>query len=453
MRNARKYAVSAIAVFMAVGLCQGAETIDGFPRKITIRGVTFEVATPAELKAKGLDYAYPPPEENAALDYIAAMNVLQAAMTRNFPRRAYEYVLRNVWVDSPALGRWMDEHTDVYQHIRAGSVKPLCVFPIHNADYTLEILMPHLSGMRDLARFLIVRAKRNAYDDDYAGAADDLFLILRMAEQNRKDPFLIGGLVNIAIRAMAAGTLNDAVLRDDWPEDEELLRQVAARLAESQKALPAFSDGLKGERWMAHDCVRLFTESPQKAMTLVGRAKPGSPPLDVDGQRVRSALARILFPDRAMNRHFDYFYDRLEELDGLASPRAAKLLHAGFEEQVMREIPAWNVLANLLLPAISKAAQRYIDCEARIRLARAVVLLKLYKVKHGRWPERLSEVDSLTKPDLSDPFTGRPFLFVRRKDGWILYSVGADLAADRGHRKKDIVVRYPRPKPKPFTAK
>ena len=61
--------------------------------------------------------------------------------------------------------------------------------------------------------------------------------------------------------------------------------------------------------------------------------------------------------------------------------------------------------------------------------------------------------EALSQPDITDPFTGRPFLFTKNAGGWVLYSVGSDLSDDGGDDRKDIAARYPPPQPKPFAVK
>jgi len=249
---------------------------------------------------------------------------------------------------------------------------------------------------------------------------------------------------------MALAAIQDTVLRHDLPAD--LLRETVDRLAQSQQTLPELSDGLKGERWMARDFVRLFVESPRGALaTAVGDEQPISP-LDSDGRRLRTALSEIVLPDRTMALHMKQFYDRLEEIARLPTADATKASREGADERMLKDIPGWSVPARLLLPALPRARQRYVHCDAQTRLTRAVVHLKLFRVTHDDWPNTLNQVQPLTQHELLDPFTGGPLEYLRTADGWILYSVGPDLADNRGHRRKDVPARFPLPAPKPFMA-
>jgi len=434
----------------AIPQARSQEMVYGFPRKLTVRNTSFEVATPEELAAKGFQYEYPAEDENAAIDYIEAMNVLHRATKSGFPKKAYYHVMKHAWVAGKGLEQWLDAHEEVHHLVRTGVQKPKCVFPMHNASRVIEILLPHYAGLRSLARYLVVHAKQHAHEGRYPEAADDLLMIAEVAEQTRKEPVLIGGLVNIAVRKMALRALTDLVLRYDV--SEELLRQVGDRLERSQQALPELRDGLKAERWMARDFTRLLVQRP--GLAVIGQH--GGPPgkkLDPDGERVRTALLRIVMPDQTVADQFDRVYDRLETFASQPPLHVAKAMKDGADAEMLDDIPPWNVLAKMLLPALGAANRSYLECDARTRLTRAVVLLKAFKMSHGDWPDELVRVGGTLEPDLSDPFAGRPFRFTKEADGWVLYSVGPDLSNDGGNDRKDITVRYPLPRPEPFVAK
>lgn len=451
MQNKGTYLVAILAAAFAADLARAEEKIAGFPRRITVRGTSFEVATPAELKAKGLDYEYPPPERNAAIELIDAMNELSKAMKANFPDKAYNHVLKHAWVEGEGLEQWLDEQGRIHDLVQLACDKPECVFPVHNAENVPAILLPHYAGLRSLARFLMVRSKLAAHEGDYAQAAEDLFMVLRIAEQTRHETFLIGGLVNIAIRAVALNALNDLVLRHDLSAN--LLDEIQQRIGKSQGALPKFADGMRGERWMAHDVVRQLVKSPQATLNMLGSGKTPTQHLDADGQRVRTALLKLVLPDQTMAAHFDGFYDAIEAASRRPPTEAAKFAKQNVDETLMQKVPRWNVLAWMLMPALSRAMQQYVRCDAQTRLARAVALIKRFHCTNRAWPERLEQIQELSKPDMADPFTGRPLRFVTNPKGWVLYSIGPDLSDDSGDAKKDVAVRFPAPAQKPFAGK
>lgn len=65
---------------------------------------------------------------------------------------------------------------------------------------------------------------------------------------------------------------------------------------------------------------------------------------------------------------------------------------------------------------------RYHYKQARLQLAYTGFLLERYRKTHGQYPASLSELGS--DPYLTDPFSGKPFIYHREGSSFVLYSVG-----------------------------
>jgi len=124
--------------------------------------------------------------------------------------------------------------------------------------------------------------------------------------------------------------------------------------------------------------------------------------------------------------------DALALLNCLRLPPAWRLLSAGYRElSIGRDV-----------------------ISARIGLIRTLLRLQAYRSSHGRYPPSLSALGrSLPKHLSEDPFSGRPFRYSPKGEGFRLYSVGPDLQDDAGARQAtgtgpsdggDIVVQWPR---------
>jgi len=68
--------------------------------------------------------------------------------------------------------------------------------------------------------------------------------------------------------------------------------------------------------------------------------------------------------------------------------------------------------------------------------------LKLYKLRHGSYPETLDKLAPEIIPAVPlNPFSDKPFIYRVDKDGELfLYSVGVDLQDDNADPKKDVVI-------------
>ena len=93
-------------------------------------------------------------------------------------------------------------------------------------------------------------------------------------------------------------------------------------------------------------------------------------------------------------------------------------------------------------------AQRLVSYEAHKRLRRIQLALFAYRRKTGHFPDQL---EALTPEPPVDPFARQPMHYQKTEKGFLLYSIGANLADDngngrprfRGEDPPDIVLSYP----------
>lgn len=67
--------------------------------------------------------------------------------------------------------------------------------------------------------------------------------------------------------------------------------------------------------------------------------------------------------------------------------------------------------------------------KAELRVAAAAIEVELYRIAHGRWPQKMADVDASVP---TDPFTGKPMRYKRVDEGCVIYSVGPNLEDDGG---------------------
>jgi hypothetical protein len=131
--------------------------------------------------------------------------------------------------------------------------------------------------------------------------------------------------------------------------------------------------------------------------------------------------------------------------DPMAQYRVMKGTEKYFDNRARQVM---NVLAAILLPIFDNAALKIAHEDALRHLRKTAVALVVYRQKTGRYPDRLDALPALPPPDL---FTGKPFVYRRKGDGFLLYSVGTNFKDDGGRAKRtrpggpndtDIVVDY-----------
>ena len=71
--------------------------------------------------------------------------------------------------------------------------------------------------------------------------------------------------------------------------------------------------------------------------------------------------------------------------------------------------------------------------QAEMRCTAAALAVERYRLKHGRWPERLDDLaPTFLKAVPADPFDGKPLRYRHDEQGVVVYSVGADRRDDGG---------------------
>lgn len=276
-------------------------------------------------------------------------------------------------------------------------------------DYTLAPTtflaeyMPRVSRLRSAARLLRARAILSVTRGDRDGALRSGLLALRLSQ--KQDPVLIGYLVSVAVRGMAATDCN-RVLQDGPVSDA--LRSELENLLSQLDAMETFCQALRSERAFG---ISSFREMPGRNNWLV----------------------------RA-------FWDR-QEIDYL------KLIK---QEMTLTELPfsdirqirdrskagAWGTLGGLAAPAVEMAREAAERDRANVACLR-VVNAMVRREKPNQPPK--ADLSDLRLPAEAarDPFSGETLRVKKVTGGWLVYSVGADLSDDGGDEKKDVVLAPP----------
>lgn len=140
------------------------------------------------------------------------------------------------------------------------------------------------------------------------------------------------------------------------------------------------------------------------------------------------------------------------------------------DERAARSERIGAFLSRLLIDSAMTVDTTVTRAEAELALTRMAAALAVWRSGKGRgnYPERLEDlVPEILAKMPTDPFTGKPFVYERRGDGYLLYSLGPNEKDDRGtaynapivngewcddtsHLEKpdatDLVVRLPIPK-------
>ncbi|HUU82907.1 MAG TPA: hypothetical protein VM243_05320 [Phycisphaerae bacterium] len=433
------------------------------PEQVTIRDRTMTVWPADDLRQRGFDVADIPRDENAAWTYIEAANAF--AELPDDLKGAFGYACRTAWPPGSAgtkLEAWLtnkDNRRALELARQAGELER-CQMPYFGdpGGSIIAVLLPSLSHHRHLAKMLIADGRRLEAGGKYARAFDNYITAWRMGAHIGQGITLIEALVGVACCAIGDQATRDLVLRRDLPP--ALLQKILDQTARLAETRPDMKRGVRMEKLFGLGIVDEFVSRPTMSLRNVHNFWNGdfdvNPPNETGWGVLEARIGRLMLPDRTIKRHMNTFYDELIRRSELPAYEAN--WPGDWEEQIVRSIPRWNVLARMLLPSLARANELGERLRTAAQMTRVIAALRLYAARHdGAFPDRLDELTDILggADDLIDPFSGNQYVYQPEGEGWMLYSVGENMVDDGGKEderawKLDYVCRFPAPDVKPF---
>ena len=100
-------------------------------------------------------------------------------------------------------------------------------------------------------------------------------------------------------------------------------------------------------------------------------------------------------------------------------------------------IPPTALMSRTILGVFARVPPKRDRAIARLDELRIVLALKVYEQEHGAYPAALADLQATLSWKLPDDiFSGKPFRYQTRGDGFMLYSLGQDLDDDGGVREE-----------------
>jgi hypothetical protein len=272
-------------------------------------------------------------------------------------------------------------------HIQAYLVANAAAFPLLEAavqkvgcDWKTDYLNPffastdHLSGLRQAARLLILRARVRAHAGDQTGATRDLNAVRIVATHARRDHFLLNELVSLSIESMNFSALESIVMHDT-PADIDVLDAYRAALGpildprdEILKTVETESAaGLFMLDWAA-------LQDPRTLISLGGTVGP----------ETETTPYRLIYGSDRKTLKGVY-----EELHGYVMWGEL----AALENELLRRNgngPA--PLAMTFSPSSARMQVAFLRCVETRRCADTALALLMFRIKHGRDAKTLEEL-------------------------------------------------------------
>jgi len=286
------------------------------------------------------------------------------------------------------------------------------------------MLLPHLSSMRQIARFLIIKSELAAQSGNGTEAYATVLEALKLGNLLQQEPILISQLVRIACDNVTLDCLQRMADRTEIPDDQA--RALIVELAKHTGTEPWVRTmdcervvmGLWVFQTLQHNSVRNF-------INLVG---DNTPPWLC--WTLNNPMAPILKKDFAL-----YLNLISQAQDYYKAPyyQAAEAIR---NHALDRQIPRYCLMTRLLFPAMTQVAAKNAGHDAQIAVARVGLGLKMFKRNNAAYPETLGKlVPEFLDAVPFDPFTGKALICRKAEAGFVLYSLGPDQQDDNGTPK------------------
>jgi hypothetical protein len=391
--------------------------------------LTLEELWPPEIK---------PESENAALLYQQASELLYKGGFETLAQslgRAVSWTDPSAWSQETVatVRQMVEQNSEALSLANRAAHMTRCRFdPKWGWPPTTPIY--HYAMVRQAARALCLSSALRLHDGDADGAleeARDAFLTSRALAAERT-------VMSLMVRqgAITMGLWAAQPVLEQHGAAPDLLRAFLADIDEARLTLRTqLVDGLKGE------CVTALANlAPISGMEdLLPAASRRAAP-QVRANRLLGLLGQPF--GRSMVAGYLDTMPRAVEMGRADYVDAQPLIDA-----LTRDAREWQtryvrhrsrILVAMAIPAWVRIKQDETKGEAALAVAAVAFALKLYKAEHGSYPES----PHVLAPDIlravpTDPFTGKPLVYVRGGEGFLVYSIGLNGKDDGGLKETE----------------
>lgn len=315
--------------------------------------------------------------------------------------------------------------------IEQGTRRRACRFDL---DYKagFNMLMPHLSGLRDLVRVLGAAACLEAQAGRLDAAWNLAKTQLRLSDALRNEPILISQLVRFASIRLACRTIQR--ICEITPPNPEQCRDIEGLLSDYEDRKPLIL-ALDGERLLGGEwAFNLLSSGSMKALAANTGGESG----------FGEALMRLYgaFKPLSLADHAAYV-----RIMGECTASAQRPYSPGRQGALDAKINRLYLVTSMILPAIGRVEEVYWETIAEMRITRAGLAVLQDKKANGAFSQTL---ENLKLKDVGDPFCEGQLVYRPAPNGFILYSVGPDQKDNNGSPKQkkqktdwDVVWQFP----------
>ena len=321
----------------------------------------------------------------------------------------------------------------------AAAPHPRNRYPTHYED-GFNALLPNLAALKSSVQICKLRAVARLAAGDSAGAAADTLLAFRLGESVREEPLLISQLVRFACDSIALHALWEGMADHRW--DEEQLAGFQ-KLLDQRDHAAGIVRALEGERAFGNEAMEWMLRQRGRGLATLEQLGSG----DAAGQSNPLGLALVVpsgwFRQNQVGllRGYQEIINHARSYMAPTNRTFALNVDSASDDIVMRigvNTSPFNMLAKMLLPALSKAIDKANRAQATAGLAVVACALERHRLAHGTFPSSLAELVPAYLPAVpADWMGGQPLHYERTDNGWFrLWSIGGNGKDDGGVFRK-----------------
>ncbi len=310
---------------------------------------------------------------NAALRYWRGMAMMTPELEETIKAVEFDLLVAPDWTPDDEMREALESlgaQSTIHEFIKGGKL-PECDFG-KDPEEGIELLLPHLGGLRVTAKLLLMDGRMKLADDDTDAAAQRFAAAYALAANSASDEFIISSLVSASILKQCNKViLHDAVLQGLGEEGRRTVRLATWNFEDDDPFHLLRSIEYEGEimeAWLRRTFSAPVSEVQVRAFFETWLNQSGS------DAEVKQFLSIVNDPDR-----FEAELARLrlwntESASALRSPDPAAAL-----ERMDKLISApgaespYGMFTEMLAPSISRAKANELKAIAELEKARAML--------------------------------------------------------------------------------
>ena len=383
-----------------------------------------------------------PDEENGALMYREVFELMDSLGQKH--QMEWDHILRKVcaeeWntVPSEDKNKVVDlilqspDFARIYQLLEKAS-RMECRF-LTEEDYrkASAMLLPHLKHLRNCGRLLAAKAKIEAANGEIDKALSTSLTGLRIAKSLSNEPVLISQLIRIALDNITLANL------------EEILEKGEGSVTLYQSLIDEIKDERKTKvtHYALGEMVIFgMQEFPRLRKGSKEEFQEGLLWMDEMDEKEKEALVKIYQenPGKFWDEQQRIYLETMSKVFSLTEKPYLEVREQleRFDDELARLPKEKAILTQMLAPAVHGAYTQEARLDAMLGNAELALALKIYKAKNDRYPTELAQLVPGVIPELpKDPFTGKDYVYKKRDEGFIIYSLAENQEDDGGLKVK-----------------